>query len=96
MMKKHNIFLFIILILLICFCLFNRSLMENLENTDTENSNCNKPTKHQYPGSGKSSIKAFRSSHVTHSKISKDIGCIGLSQNSEIINNINMAEQKVK
>lgn len=41
MLKKHNIFLFIILILLICFCLFNKSLMENLENNENNENNKN-------------------------------------------------------
>ena len=53
MLKKYNIFLFIILILLICFCLFNRSLMENMDNSDVEKSVCNKPSTMTFSGKSK-------------------------------------------
>lgn len=40
MLKKYNIYLFIILILLICFCLFNNSLKENIENNENNKNDC--------------------------------------------------------
>lgn len=58
MLKKHNIFLFIILILLICFCLFNRTLMENLDNSDTKNLDCSKSTLLTFSGKSKNKNNA--------------------------------------
>lgn len=68
--KYNNIFLFILLIFLICFCLFNRSLMENLENLDAENLDtekllCNKSSVITF--SGKSKNK--NNSEHPHSKL---------------------------
>ena len=53
MLKKYNIFLFIILIFLICFCLFNKSIIENMDTSD-----CNKTSTITFSGKSKNKKNA--------------------------------------
>ena len=96
MLKKNNIFLFIILILLICFCLFNRSIIENMDTSD-----CNKPSTITFSGKSKNKKNADHPHALllTAKKTGEKNNCaLGISSSylPEITNSIKtkMAEQK--